>query len=121
MAMLQSINGVAIDGVNVKQPSDVGVERYNLTKSGRVASGKMTMELIAKKRKLTIQYEVIGGIHLERLLSAIDSDAMFFPVTWQEMSNTYTMTAYVGGIKYKRFRSDGVWYWKNLTFDLIEQ
>lgn len=114
-------NLLSIDGVVVKKPTDFGVERFNLTKSGRVASGKMTMELVAKKRKLTFAYDVIAGKDLEKLLSILDTDKMFFPVAYVENGKQHTIVVYVGAIKYKKFRSDQGWYWKNLTFDLIQQ
>lgn len=117
MAMLLKLGGKTI-----KRPSGFDIEKYNLTKSGRVASGKMVMELIAKKRKFLFSYEVISGVSLETLLSVIDTDAMFFKLEYTENSDDVKEAmVYVGSIKAKNFRTDGIWYWKNVTFDLIEQ
>ena len=110
-----------IDGVTVKTPSDFGIEKYNLTKSGRVASGRMMIDLVAKKRKFTFAYEVISGKDLDVLLSVIDTEKMFFPLQYEENGVTKTATVYAGAIKAKKWRTDGVWYWKGVTFDLIEQ
>ena len=40
-----------IDGVAIKRPSAFKISRYYLTKSGRLSSGKMTADIVAKKRK----------------------------------------------------------------------
>jgi hypothetical protein len=119
--MYHHISTLTINGLTVKKPTEQGYERYNLTKSGRVASGKMTMELVAKKRKFTFSYDCISGPDLDIILTAIDSDAMFFPLQYEENNIVKTCTVYAGGIKYKKYRTDGIWYWKDLTFDLIEQ
>lgn len=112
---------VSINGVSVKQPTDFSIERYDLTKSGRVASGKMTMELVAKKRKFLFSYEVMSGTDLDKIRSAIDTEKMFFPLVYIENGVEYHVQVYRGALKYRRFRTDGVWYWKNVQFDLIEQ
>lgn len=112
---------IRINGVRIKQPTECKVQRYNLTKSGRVASGKMTMELVAKKRKLDLIYDVLSGSDLELILSLIDTEQMFFQVQWLENGDEKSMTAYVGEIVADKFRTDGMWYWKNVEFHLIEQ
>lgn len=110
-----------IDGVAIKRPSNLGFERYNLTKSGRVASGKMTMDIIAKKRKFTFAYDVISGNELDKLLEIIDSNQAFFNLTYEHNGKRESAVVYAGSIKYDRFRINGGWYYKGLTFDLIEQ
>ena len=117
MAMVLKLGGIVI-----KQPKDFDIEKYNITKSGRVASGKMVMDLIAKKRKFLFAYDIISGTALTSILSVIDTDNVFFKIEYTENSNEVKeATVYVGSIKAKKFRTDGVWYWKNVAFDLIEQ
>jgi hypothetical protein len=112
---------IKLNGTTIKNPLDFSTSRYNLTKSGRVASGKMTMELIAKKRKFFFTYEVLSGADLDLILGIIDTDAMFFDITYVENNVTKSAKVYVGEIKYDKFRTDKGWYWKNVTFNLIEQ
>ena len=50
-----------INGTSIKEPTDFDVEKYKLSKSGRVASGKMTMEIIAKKKKFNFWLEGSKG------------------------------------------------------------
>lgn len=114
---------IRINGVPIKEPLDVGFENYNLTKSGRVAAGDMTMQLVAKKRKLNVAYEVLSAKEMENIFALIDTDEMFFTVTYIENGIEKTMTAYAGAIKRDKFRAEelGGWYWKNVNFALIEQ
>lgn len=112
---------ITINGTTIKSPSNVEIGSYNLTKSGRVASGKMTMELIAKKTKLNITYEIISGLEMNVILAMIDSKAMFFNVSYVDTNVVKTKKMYVGEINKTQFRTDGGWYWKNVTFNFIEQ
>ncbi|MMZ45711.1 hypothetical protein D3C75_232990 [compost metagenome] len=112
-----------IDGVKIKHPGEgnFGQESYNLTKSGRVASGKMTIDLVAKKRKFTFRYEVISSIDLKVILNLIDGNKMFFKLTYIEDNVTRDCTVYAGAIKKQLKRTGSVWYYVDVTFDLIEQ
>lgn len=113
-----------IAGVTVKTPTEMPIEKYNLTKSGRVASGKMTMELVAQKRKLVCKYNAIREDDLQTILNKIYNPAnMFFSVTFDDAGGPVTMTCYAGAIKGEPVRRDvdGVWIWKDVEFALIEQ
>lgn len=110
-----------VNGTKLKTPPICNLERYNLTKSGRVASGKMTMELIAKKRKLLLEYDIISGKDMQTILKLIDSDAMFFKVDYDLPEGKGTMTCYVGAIPASYFRRSSGWYWRDVNFSLIEQ
>lgn len=103
------------------KPENFKVSRFNLTKSGRVASGKMVMDLIAKKRKFEFSYDVLSGNDLKTILDIIDTSTMFFKLTYFENNVSYDVTVYVGEISYVKFRNDSGWYWKNVSFNLIEQ
>lgn len=80
------------------------------------------MELVAKKRKLELSYPVISGADYLKILSLIDTKAMFFTVTWIETDVAKTARMYVGEISGNKFRTDtGAWYWQNVEFHFIEQ
>lgn len=118
---------LTLGGVAIKQPPKAGfkISKYNITKSGRVADGSMTMELIAKKRKFYFTYDTISGTDLEAILSVIDSDAMFFNITYEENNQVKSAEVYVGEIGQQYFRvadkTTSEWYWKDFTFNLIER
>lgn len=112
---------IKINGVQIKEPRKLSKERYNLTKSGRVASGLMTMDLVAKKKKLFLTYEVISGADLTTILDLIDTDEMFFEVQYDDHLGVHTMECYVGLIPQEYFRREQGWYYKNVEFNLIER
>ena len=115
---------ITLNGVEIKQPKpgDFGIEKYKLTNAGRVASGKMTMELIAKKKKFTMKWEVLKGADLKTIADIVDGDTMFFAITYlDENGDAKSATVYSGALKYTNFRSDQGWYWVDVQVDLIEQ
>lgn len=114
---------IKIDGVPIKNPTDFDLSDYNLTKSGRVASGKMTMDLVAKKRKFFFKYDVIEGSEYEKIMNLINGTKMFFTIEYIENGEQKSATVYVGEISRNRFRTGGLsgWYWRNFEFNLIEQ
>lgn len=116
-----AVDVIKLNGTTIKKPKDFKISKFNLTKSGRVASGKMVMDLIAKKRKFEFSYEVLSGPDLDTILGIIDTDAMFFTIDYVENGVAKNATVYVGEIAAKKFRTDGVWYWKDVSFNLIEQ
>ncbi|GGF88526.1 hypothetical protein [Paenibacillus abyssi] len=111
---------LTINGTPIKTPDHFSIERYNLTKAGRLASGKMTLELIAKKRKFQLEYNILSGSELNNILSLIDSSSMFFTLGYTENSVAKTAVCYAGAIPSTLYRSD-VWQWTDVTFSLIEQ
>ena len=110
-----------LGGITVKKPVEFTIERYNITDSGRVASGLMTMDLIAKKRKFLFRYPAIDGDDMDTILNVIDTTTMFFAIQYSENGTTKNATVYAGRIPSKLFRSDGFWTWQGLDFDLIER
>lgn len=117
---------IKLDGVLIKQPKndDFQMNTYNLTKAGRVASGKMKMDLIAKKKKFEFKYPVISGTDMQQILSLIDGVKLFFPIEYTDTQDgaRKTATVYVGEINKVPFRTDEFgWYWKDVKFNLIEQ
>lgn len=118
---------IKINGTKIKTPKDFSIERYNLTKSGRVASGLMVMEFVAKKVRLELSYDIISGDDLNLIYSLIDSDKMFFDVTYPDLDGTIrTKTCYAGALPSKLKRGSSTdpnngWYWESVSFSLIER
>ncbi len=106
--------------IKIKVPNGFNIQRYNLTKSGRIANGDMTMDFIAKKRKFLFSYESISKKDFNDILNIVDTTTMFFEIQYVENDVTKTATVYAGHIPSERFRTDMGWYWKDVNFDLIE-
>ncbi len=110
-----------IDGTAIKEPHDLSRKWFKLSKSGRSASGRMNMDVIARKKRFEIKYKVLSGTDLNTILDILQSDASFFNLEFNHNGEKESVVVYVGGITADKFRTDGVWYWKNVTFNLIEQ
>lgn len=114
---------IRLNDVVIKQPLDFEMSWFNLTKSDRVASGDMVMDFIAKKRKFQFSYDVMSGVERKVIFDIINTNVMFFTIKYvDDMTLVDSQaTVYVGEITHKRFRTDGVWYWKDVKFNLIER
>lgn len=111
-----------IDDVIIKEPDTMDFEDYTLTKSGRVASGLMKADIIASKRKFNLMYAVLSGNELKKIRDLLfGSNKFFFTLSYIENNEEKTATVYPGALKRRKFRTDGVWYWKDVEISLIEQ
>lgn len=113
MAVIVSVNGVAI-----KTPTSFDIEEYDLTKSGRVASGKMTMEIIARKLRFNFAYDILTQADVEKIMAATRTSGGFFPLVYMDGCTQKTAIVYRGAVKRKYFRRG---FWKDVNFALIEQ
>lgn len=110
-----------LDGTIIKSPTSFKTSKYNLTKSGRVASGTMKMDIVAVKRKFEFEYAVLSGPQHKQIDDILFSGSSFFTFEYVENGEVKTATVYAGAYSADKFRTDGIWYWKNVKFDLIEQ
>lgn len=118
---------LSIDGTDIKIPNDptgFRMSRYEISDGGRTADGTMTKDVIAKKHKIFLSYNVISGEDLRTILDLIyyTNDA-FFTVRIDEDNGTQEYVMYVGEISKTFFRKGGIsgWYYKDFAFNLIEK
>lgn len=115
-------SGYKINGVEIKRPSDFKTEFYRITKASRTASGKMVMDNIARKRKFFLSYGVLDDRELQAILNIIwETDNVFFTFEYVEGNEWKSATCYVGAIPKTLLRTGGVWFWKDVTMNFIEQ
>ena len=112
---------LTLAGQSIKQPTSFKIGSFNLTKAGRVATGDMTLEYIATKRKFYFEYDVLAGDELDIIKDIVTGSTMFFTLTYVDNGNAESATVYAGALEKEAFRNDGLWYWKEISFDLIEQ
>lgn len=112
---------VKLNGRAIKKGYTMEIERYNITDAKRVASGDMKIQLIAKKRKFLLSYAVLSGAEFDSILQEIDSNNMLINMTYTENGVNKSAVVYCGPIKGRYHRSDMGWYWKDVTFNLIER
>lgn len=114
---------VLIDGIQVKTPTGLKVGTFRITKSERLASGRMAMEIIAVKRRLDLSYAIIEDTDLKQLLDLLDAK-VFHEVVYPDPQNgeQATITAYVGDTGQEAGqRIAGTRYWQDVSVALIEQ
>jgi hypothetical protein len=114
---------ITIAGVKVANPADVKIGRFDLTKSNRTASGKMTMEVIrAGVRRVDVSWSYLADDQLRQILDVLAANKPFFSFRYLDAGGPQTMMAYAGdivtGIWHER---GGVRYWKEVSIAFIEQ
>lgn len=113
---------VTLNGMQLPNPGNIDVGRFTLTKSGRAASGNMNMEIIARKRSVTISYSHLADADLKAVLNQLESRT-FHTLTYPDpQDGTATITVYAGDVTYKPWRrQDSSWWWKEIQIPLIER
>lgn len=111
-----------INGITIKTPTDLKVGVFRITKSERLASGKMTMEVIAIKRRLNLRWEIITDTELQKIMNTLEC-RVFHTVTYPDpqKGEDATITAYAGDINFDVWQKVGNRYWRNVSISLVEQ
>lgn len=113
---------IMLDNTPIVTPQVFEQEWYKITKAGRVASGKMTMELVCRKRKWVLSYTAITGDDLDVILNLVDADTTFYTLSYPlPNGETASATVYTGAIKGRFFRNAGTKLFTDVSFALIEQ
>jgi hypothetical protein len=111
-----------IAGITIKAPTELKVGRFDLSKSGRTASGKMMMELIATKRRVDVVWKMLTDSELEKIIDTITANKPFFTLTYPDAGGTKSMTCYAGDIITSLWHTkNGVRYWEEVSIGFIEQ
>jgi hypothetical protein len=113
----------AIGGIQIKNPTTITFEDYNLTKGGRLASGKMTLDLVAKKRKFLLHYDIISSSALASMLSVANSDTLFYTFEYTEDDVQKTAQVYTGDLTKTPSRggTNVAWCYSDFEIHFIEQ
>ena len=111
-----------IAGVSVKAPTDLKIGRFDLTKSGRTASGKMVMEVIATKRRVDVIWKMLTDSELEKIIDTITANKPFFSLEYPDAGGSKTMICYAGDITTSLWHTkNGVRFWEDVQISFIEQ
>jgi len=111
-----------IAGVSVKAPTDLKIGRFDLSKSGRTASGKMMMEIIATKRRVDVVWKMIPDDELKKIIDTITANKPFFSLEYPDAGGTKTMTCYAGDIATSLWHTkNGIRYWEEVSIPFIER
>jgi len=111
-----------IAGTQVKAPTELIVGRFDISKSDRVASGKMVMEIIATKRRVDVVWKYIKDGELETILDTITANKPFFTLEYPDAGGSKTITCYSGDIMTGLWHTvGGVRFWQDVNIAFIEQ
>lgn len=113
---------LTIAGVQVPNPAELKVARFDLTESQRAADGTMNMEIIrADVTRLDVAWRWLTSSDLIMILNALSVSLPFFSVTYEAPDGTKTITCYRGDRNLPmRRRVGGVTYW-DFEVALIER
>jgi len=111
-----------IAGITVKAPTELKVGRFDLSKSGRTASGKMVMDIIATKRRVDVVWKMVPDSELQTIIDTITANKPFFALEYPDAGGQKTMTCYAGDIITSLWHTkNGVRYWEDVSIGFIEQ
>lgn len=114
-----------INGVNIKAPKTFTFHIMDLDgKTERTASGRMTRDRIATKRKLDIEWGHLTDSEVSTILNAVSP--VFFQVTYPDArtGSQQTKTFYVGDRTSPSYSWDPSLQrakWEGLSMNFIEQ
>lgn len=111
----------SLNSIPIKRPTTFTIARFNITKATRLASGLMSMEIIATKRKFTFSYDAINADELQTILDILFGGTAFYTLEYVENNTTKTVTVYSGATNQDLWRTGDKWIWHKVKFSLIEQ
>jgi len=92
----------------------------DLMREGRVASGKLVMDKIARKKIFSIDYEYIEGPDLENIIYLFDlNESLNFIITDRDES-TRSYTVRFHPFSRRRWWTRDNWWWRDVTIVLEE-
>ena len=101
----------------------IGVETIEIAREGRVANGDLVIDVIATKKKFTIQYTTsVGQDALDELISLYDQ-GVTAPLSLIVENEDLSQTTYT--VKFRpftrvRMAAKADWLWNPITFVLEE-
>ena len=112
---------VWLNGVLLPEPSAMPIGIHDITRASRTASGLMQMEFIARKRTVTLEYDLIQDAALSAILDNLHS-RIFHTLRYPDAGAEHTITVYHGDRPYAAFHTvAGVRWWKDAKIQLIER
>jgi len=114
---------VWLNNVIIAEPSKIDIGIHRISRAERSSSGRMSMDIIAIKRALSLEYSLIAGPSLEAILSNLESRT-FHTLRYPDPQGTErTVTVYTGDISLGGWYTSatGVRHWQSVKIGLIEQ
>ncbi len=89
--------------------------------TGRLMNGAMAGEVVAEKKNISLKWGILTEAEMSQIRNRIVNG--FFPVTFRDDGIDMTVTVYRGTLSKEVLGrlSDGIFYYKSATVDLIER
>ena len=99
----------------------VGDEILWSSNTGRASTGKMIGDVIAEKETLSIKWQYMTAADKKTIKTSLSTG--FYPIEINIDGNPYSITVYRGTLKYEAMGKldDGIYYFKEISVDIIEQ
>ena len=112
-----------IASVQVHDPAELRVSRFDLTKSKRTASGRMVMEVVRPGvRRVDVVWRYIPDADLQKILDLLAANKPFFTLQYPDAGGQQTMTCYAGDINTSLWHTiGGVRRWSEVSIAFIER
>lgn len=115
---------IKANGVTLPSPTEISTTDEIIWSSatGRsTSSGKMLGDVIAEKETFSIKWEFLTKAEQKKIKNNLKSG--FHPVSFIFDDETVTLTSYRGTItsQHLGYIGDGVYYYKTVSCDIIEQ
>lgn len=112
-----------LNGVKLPEPEDFDISKKEISKSKRLASGKLVKEIISVKRSYSLSYKAITPAALVNLVALEDlHDFMDFKYT--DVGGVKTVRVWLNQIDRSMLITDEEYngqFWGNITVKLEEQ
>lgn len=110
-----------LNNIDICYPSSFAIEPVLIAKKGQTTSGRATMELIARKKKFTLQWAMIKGPDYQAIVGILNTGC-FWTFVYPADGSNKTVTVYTdSGIKAELQTRVGDWVYTNAELTLQEQ
>jgi hypothetical protein len=111
-----------IGSTTIAYPTSFAIEPIEIARRGQTASGKATKEVIATKKKFTLQWNILRGAEYQAIITALAAGD-FLSFTYPDNNTTDTVTVYADSGLKARLANQHItsWVYKDVDLTLIEQ
>lgn len=122
MALTVTVAGVSLPCDNLTDIK-VGNELIWSSNTGRSASsGKMLGDIVAKKKTISLTYSWLSRTDFNTIDNALNTSSFFAVKVELDSFTLLDADCYRSNIERELGgKMGGTWYWKSVTFDLIQQ
>lgn len=116
---IYKLNGTPLPSPTSAAPSWEDVHSPN---SGRTLDGEMHIEVVTRKRKVALKWDVLTQEEMQSLQKLLSANSAYYSLTYLDpLYGVHTIRCYVSGTGqdlYSAVLYDGLW--RNVSFNAIE-